>query len=673
MKFRHKINLTLVIAAIIAAVFLYFNRNSNDLIESYTDLLEQMGKLQTLEARIDEEVLRATNSLTDNSDEVQSALTALRGQIQSLQAHPFLHQPEQAFVQNSLAQYQSLLNKKQVLIDTFYTHQQIISRLLTHLRELSRSEDSKAADLAHETFETLLWAYLHRDNEVIKELLARRISGENGRDCPELHEFSANFTVYIDILKHIAQLHTAPITDSIKNHFIITTKYNVRKLGWVSWMLSSAFAVAVGFIIFFLFHMERENQKLLQLQNDLKNGARLDRLTGLGNRLRFEEERQQFNQPAVLLINIDHFKHVNAFYGIPVGDYVLQTLARLIQANLPLSWQKYVYRTGADDFVILFEADELSNPEGMATLLLQAIEQYPFRYQEYDINISVSIAMSRVEPLLETADMAYKFIETRRIRFLEYQDELGIYQRIEHNLNTWRMLKDALERDALIPYFQPIVNNRNGKIEKYECLARIIDRQGTVLSPGAFMDVAKQSGLYAEITMRMIDKSFAAFRQQPYEFSINLAPEDIIDRQVRRFIRQQLQASPEVAKRAIFEILENEHIEDYTAVRDFIQEVKQFGCQVAIDDFGAGYANLNHLVNLHVDYIKIDAALIKNLDTNLNSQILVQTIVEFSSKIHIKALTAEFVCSEEIQKMVTAMGVDYSQGYYVGMPKPDLI
>jgi diguanylate cyclase (GGDEF)-like protein len=671
MKFRHKINLTLVIAGIIAAVFLFFNRNTNEFIASYTELLQHIGRLQTLEMQVDQEVMRATHSLRDNSAEVNAFLTSLLIQIEVLQHHPILHHSDQLFVQETLTHYVTLITKKQALIERFYSHHKIITHLLTFLHQHSiEVHPDKPQINTH--FNTLLWAYLNKNIDLVKAFSAQQQQDNSACYLAELREFSTHFSVYNEIITHLGLLHTEALINTIKNHFIINTQYNVRKLAWVSWMLSTSFAIAVGFIIFFLFHMERENRKLLELQQDIKKAARRDRLTGLGNRLCFEEDRQHFEHPAVLLLNIDHFKNVNAFYGIPAGDYVLKTLADLIRTKIPMMWHSYVYRTGADDFVILFEDKVLTNPQELSTVLLQEIEHYPFRYQDYDISISVSIAMSRVEPLLETADMAYKFIESRRIRFLEYQDELGIYQRIEHNLNTWRMLKNALERDALVPYFQPIVNNATNKVEKYECLARIIDIHGTVLSPGVFMDVAKQSGLYAEITMRMIEKSFAAFLHEPYEFSINLAPEDILDTQVRKFIRKQLKAFPHVAKRAIFEILENEHIEDYGAVREFIQEVKKYGCQIAIDDFGAGYANLNHLVNLHVDYIKIDASLIKNLNTNLNSQILVQTIVEFSSKIKIKALTAEFVSSEEIQHMVTTMGVDYSQGYYLGIPKPTL-
>lgn len=127
-----------------------------------------------------------------------------------------------------------------------------------------------------------------------------------------------------------------------------------------------------------------------------------------------------------------------------------------------------------------------------------------------------------------------------------------------------------------------------------------------------------------------------------------------------------------IGKRVIFEIVENENIEDYELVDYFIKEVKQFGAQIAIDDFGAGFSNFKHISRLNIDYIKIDGSLIQNILSDSNSQAIVETIHAFASRLGIKTI-AEFVDNQAIFDKVTSIGIDFTQGYFIGKPAPDVI
>jgi diguanylate cyclase (GGDEF)-like protein len=674
MKLTYQIHVVLFTAALVGAVFLYFNRSITGLMDVHTRLFNNLSQLQNLDADIDILVIKAKTQSEVSFNALKKTDTEQKRILKQLSQSQ--HFQEDAFMAELLARYKSLQHKKITLITSLYTYHKALSTSLTGLKALqSRQTDANVISELKKVSATLSWMFMSQ--QILPfSLELKAISAPDLRQKTRqyIDDFQFYFRVYLDIIQHLRQLRMEHLGETIKAHLFQRTRYKTLALEWVSWMLSSIFAIAIAFIIFMLFRTERENKKLQDLREKLEISMYTDRLTGLGNRLRFESERKKFKHPAVLLLNIDGFKHVNAFYGIPAGDYVLQSLAALITRHVPQSWQKHVYRTGADDFVVLFELQsEKINPEYIAHHLLYEIEHYPFRHQDYAINLSVSIGMSDVEPLLETADMAYKHIETQRLKYLEYTEALGIYQQIENNLSMWRTLRHALDRDTLVPYFQPIINNHTRRIEKYECLARVIDEDGRALTPNDFLDVAKQSGLYAKLTMRMIQKSFAMFVDQPYEFSINLAPEDIIDRQVRHFIQEQLEIHPKLAKRVIFEILESEGISDYDTIREFIHEVHHYGGNVAIDDFGSGYSNLNHVLNLNVDYLKIDGTLIKDLDSNTQSQILVQTIVDFCRKIGIKALTAEYVESADVLELICRMGVDYSQGFYIGKPESFLI
>ncbi len=416
-------------------------------------------------------------------------------------------------------------------------------------------------------------------------------------------------------------------------------------------------------------HFEEE---LKQANQELKKAATTERLTKLLNRTSFEKDENKLNNPVLLLINIDGFNHINNFYGIQAGDLVLKELAVRLRSIIPEILGANIYKLGGDDFGVLFENIIGYNPTDLAKKIIDKVEKDYFVYQEYDIYIGISIGISRERPVLEKADMVLKYLKRHlRHKYLEYREELSLYKNISENMRILNILKMAISRDAVVSYFQPIANNQTGKIEKYECLVRIIDEEGKVLSPASFLQVAKESKLYGEITKRMIRNGFMAFKDQDYEFSINISIEDIYDDEINEFITMMLKDHPAIARRSTFEIIESEGIDNYQMVHEFIQKIKEYGCKIAIDDFGAGYSNFAHTMSLNIDYLKIDASLIKDVDRNKNSQILVEVIVNYAKRLGIKTI-AEYVHSKEVHEQVKELGVDYSQGYYIGEQRPTI-
>ncbi len=239
-----------------------------------------------------------------------------------------------------------------------------------------------------------------------------------------------------------------------------------------------------------------------------------------------------------------------------------------------------------------------------------------------------------------------------------------------HNLTWSKKLRSAIKEDRIISYFQPIVDNRTLEVKKYECLARMIDGVGNSISPQYFLDISKKNRLYPKITKKMVDMAFEMFADKRYEFSINLCVEDMLDNSTRSYIYSKLEDYGDRTK-VSFEIVESERIEDYAEVKDFIAMVKKLGGKIAIDDFGSGYSNFEHILRLNVDYIKIDASMIKNIDNDKNSQIIVDTIVGFAKKLGIKTI-AEYVHSESVFNKVKELGVDMSQGFYFSAPVEDI-
>ncbi len=231
-------------------------------------------------------------------------------------------------------------------------------------------------------------------------------------------------------------------------------------------------------------------------------------------------------------------------------------------------------------------------------------------------------------------------------------------------------LKKALENDRIVPYYQAIFNINTNKIEKYEALVRLIDEDGSIVSPFYFLNIAKKSKQYLKLTKQVIKKSFEYFKDKDYEFSVNLTLEDIKNKNISSYIIEMLKEY-KIASKVVFEIVESEGIEDFDQINNFLDRARELGCKIAIDDFGSGYSNFEYLIKLNADYIKIDGSLIKDILIDKSNQEIVVTIIDFAKRQGFKTI-AEFVSNEEIFNKVKELGIDYVQGYYISEPNPNI-
>ena len=235
-------------------------------------------------------------------------------------------------------------------------------------------------------------------------------------------------------------------------------------------------------------------------------------------------------------------------------------------------------------------------------------------------------------------------------------------------MDTIAMIKKAIIDNKIISFFQPIINNRTGQVEKYESLVRIIDDDNEVLVPSFFLDTVKKGEYYHQITNIIIENSFKQLRACDKEISINLSVFDIEEERTIQNILDLLVKHKVYAHRIIFELLEDASIKDLSKMKEFIYNVRAYGVQIAIDDFGAGYSNFERILDCRPDILKIDGSLIKNIDTDQQSRDIVESIHTFASKHQIKTV-AEYVSNEKIQQIVFEIGIDYSQGFYFGKPE----
>lgn len=428
-----------------------------------------------------------------------------------------------------------------------------------------------------------------------------------------------------------------------------------------------------GALIEFLF-IAHDLTELTISKKIIQDKMYIDSQTKLPNRLQLIKEKLNLinkHSMALILLNIDSFQAINSIYGNQIGDEVLIATSKWLKENLPCLEAK-LFKFEADVFAIFipnpfneealrFYLEELSKKISKEGLLCSGI----------GINITFTIGAAQGESdVLKLASIAYKEAKKEHKSFWIYDIKSHKEEEYLQSIKVINLIKKALEKNQIVPYFQPILNIKTNQIDKYETLIRIKKEDGSVYTPNEFLDIAKHSKLYPAVSRDIIGKAFDAFRLSSNEFSVNLSFLDISNQHTMDYIFKKM-SEYTIGSWIIFEILESEGINNYNTILSFIEKAKSYGAKIAIDDFGSGYSNFERLVKLQPDFIKIDGGLIRNIDKNEDMKIITQTIVDFSNKLGAKTV-AEYVHSKEIFDIISRMGVDFAQGFYIGKPSPVL-
>ena len=406
---------------------------------------------------------------------------------------------------------------------------------------------------------------------------------------------------------------------------------------------------------------------------------RTDLLTGLPNRNQLIEDLKRATNPTLFYLNIDDFSGFNEFYGADIGDNVLISLANILR-NFKEKKHFKLYKFQSDQFILLFEEEHIKNIN-FQLFFEEFIDDIEFQISRLQIKnqnrVSISLtggaasyhAHDNYQNLILYANIAHKEAQELHKKFLLFDHSMRKNENYAQNIEWINKIKEALLEDRVITYYQPIIDNTTGEIVKYETLVRMLDKEGNTVPTWTFLEIAQKSKLYPQVTKIVIDRSFKAFEDFPqYDFSVNLTIDDILSKEITEYIYEKLKHYKN-SHRVIFEITESEEVRDYKIINNFIKNVKKHGVKIAIDDFGSGYANFEHIIGIDADFIKIDGSLIKNIDSDKNARIITEAIISFSKKLGKKTI-AEFIHCEEIYTIVKDLGADYSQGFHLGMPSP---
>lgn len=395
-----------------------------------------------------------------------------------------------------------------------------------------------------------------------------------------------------------------------------------------------------------------------------------DELTGLYNRIRLKEILAEGKPHSLLILNIDNFGIINDSYGMRYGDKILFSVAQMLGEFKKEGIE--LFRIGGDEFVVLLPHDNAKKAKTFAEDIKSYFQNYPITFRDVSIKIgfTIGIAAGKGYELLRHASVSLRIIRESGKNLINiYDASTGYEEKQRENIDWIGRIKKALLEKRFEPYFQPIYDNQTAKAEKYESLARMKEG-GEIISPYFFLGPARVSGLLTHITMQIVEKSCERFSQNNKNFSVNITDQDLREKHFERFLYEQTDRYKISPSRLTLEILESISLHNEVEIIQKIKSLKAFGFRLAIDDFGIQNSNFSRLMELDVDFIKIDGSFIKNLDSNVKSQKITESIVALGKSIQAETV-AEFVHNESISQKVREYEIDYSQGYFFSEPLRD--
>jgi diguanylate cyclase (GGDEF)-like protein len=420
---------------------------------------------------------------------------------------------------------------------------------------------------------------------------------------------------------------------------------------------------------------------------DVERFATRDPLTNLYNQtsfwdlLEYESSRSQRQQYkfSLLVIDLDNFKTINDTYGHEAGDSFLKDFSNILKNAIRSG--DIAVRYAGDQFATILPVCDESQAYIVAKRIIDSCRNGTFSLANgsgVKGTVSIGVAVfpdhaKEAKDLFLLADNMVTQAKTfgkDRISMPSEQDDVEVLKSMSEK---HIMILDALAHKKIVPYFQPIMNVKDQRIEAFEVLTRLVlpDR---VISAAEFIETVESMGVIGKLDYQLFEQALAKVRDTGYtgNLFINLSPKALVLAEFIPTIRGMMRNYGLEPAKLVFEITERDTVKDTKILEKFIQELKQDGFRFAIDDFGSGYSSFQYIKMFSVDYLKVDGEFIRHLTGNDSvEKHIVTSIADLAGNLGIKTI-AEYVESKEILNEVAISGINYAQGYFIQKPSPDL-
>lgn len=417
-----------------------------------------------------------------------------------------------------------------------------------------------------------------------------------------------------------------------------------------------------------------------------------DDLTGLYNRRRLEQQleiavlraRKEQRLSALLYIDLDYFKVINDAEGHVTGDNLLIEVANILRHEIGLN--DVLARVSADEYAILLENVTEAAALEAAERLRKILDDYHYHSNDRTYHIGASIGVAVIQPgevasaseILARADQACYVAKThgRNVVHLFNKEDTEMVT-LRSAIHWVPQIRDALANDKFKLVFQPVLDIKQNQVSHYEALIRMLGSDGRLITPNHFIPVAENMGLIHEIDLWVVSHAIDVLHRLPphqshIAMNINLSSYAFQDKALLPTVRRKLEETGIRAERITFEITETAAIANYAQTRKMILQLRELGCQFALDDFGAGFNSFRHVKEFPVGYLKIDGSFIRNLAKDHVDQSLVRSMIDIARTLG-KKTVAEFVEDREALELLYEWGADYAQGYYIGKPELEMV
>ena len=447
-------------------------------------------------------------------------------------------------------------------------------------------------------------------------------------------------------------------------------------------------AIAVNNIIIALINLVGTDKALTSYKREIERFATRDPLTSLYNQISFwdllqyetERSKRQQYKFTLLKIDIDNFKTINDAYGHDVGDMLLKEFASILKTAV--RGGDIAARYAGDEFTAILPVCDESQAHIVARRIIENLRSFSMTLPNgITVRLTVSIGVAvfpdhakESKDLYLLADsmlLQAKTFGKDRLSMPSEHDDVEVLKSMgEKSI----LILQALSQRRIVPYFQPIMNIKNSKIEAYEVLTRIITSD-RVVPAAEFIETAENMGVIGKIDYQLIELAFSKVKDSDYhgKLFLNLSPKALILNEFIPTVRKLLKGYDIDPSKLVFEITERDTVKSLNTIEKNIRELKREGFRFAIDDFGSGYSSFQYIKAFSIDFLKVDGEFIRNMSgTSVIENAIVSSIAGLADKLGIKTI-AEFVESKEVLGQVESAGIHFAQGYFIKKPSPDLL
>jgi len=575
-------------------------------------------------------------------------------------------------VNNSVIQIEELLDKEQDYSSQILSNE-TLQKAIEKKLELLITENIAYTYLLYKD-ERGVFRFLADGSKKDKAFVNQKFDIDN-LQWLDVYKTKESLQIENSYLQELSITHIAPVFRKGKVEMLLTVDFSikkVRKINQILTMMKNGIITIVIIIILFLAILLFQTLRYLKMRKN----AYVDKLTGVYNRNYLQDAQDFIHLQDYILatLDIDHFKAVNDTYGHDVGDKILTQVAECIRGSMR-KHQDIAIRYGGEEFVLLIKRDPKETLEeiNIVEYIFKAIQTKDFWIQKKEsLAITVSIGVNLAPHQSRTFSEAFKLADIALFNAKSRgRNNIEIYDENNHNNNSTMMsineIKEAIEENRLLCYYQKIVSNETLESSHYEALLRIRDKQGNIITPDRILPAIEGTFLLRNITKAVLEICYEKLLVDPdISINVNLNPTDIINPSIIEILTEYAQQEG-IAKRLGLEIVETQDVVRTADGKENLLTLKKLGYKIYIDDFGSGYSNFIYLAQIQTDFIKIDGAIIKKILDDKISYLLVKSVVGFAKEAGIQVI-AEFVSSEEIYQKVKELGIEYSQGYHFSIP-----